>query len=51
MALSTCSMASVVTASFLSFQLLQAHFIVFQVTVSVVQVLFSFIWWCCSDAT
>jgi hypothetical protein len=29
-------MASVVTASFLSFQLLQAHFIVLQVTVSVV---------------
>jgi hypothetical protein len=37
---STCSMASVVTAFFLSFQLLQAHFIVFPLPFQLLQVLF-----------
>jgi hypothetical protein len=47
-------MASVVTASFFSFQLLQAHFYcIAKLPFQLLQVLFVnfFIWWCCSDAT
>jgi hypothetical protein len=52
MALSTCSMASVVTASLSFFQLLSTFYCIAKLPFQLLQVLFCdfFIWWCCSDA-